>query len=82
MQFTGLLDRNGKEIYEGDIVTDNESEGREFDIPKEVMFSEGYFGLRTFYPEDSKRSYNSIFMQEDYEYVVIGNKWENPELLK
>jgi uncharacterized phage protein (TIGR01671 family) len=65
-QFTGLKDKNGKEVYEGDIV--DYGNGRN----KVVEFIDGCFcicgitampKLMTLYP-------------------VIGNIYENPELLK
>ena len=74
MQYTGLKDKNGKEIYEGDIF------GRDCDCgecdnfePEQVVFEEGAFIL-----EES-----SIPLGEDNETgKVIGNIHENPELIK
>jgi len=64
MQYTGLSDKNGKEIYEGDIIKIKENH--------EVVFRGGCFMILNF-PV-------SFYRKNDIE--VIGNVWENPELLK
>jgi hypothetical protein len=69
MQFTGLCDKNGKDIYEGDILKD----GTDMQFPIAVDATHGYrfmFGL------DTLVAYNAISGS------VIGNIYENPELLK
>lgn len=69
MQYTGLKDVNGKEIYEGDIV----------DYYKDelgvVKFVSGCFVI------DSK-NYMDNFLELMGHIKVIGNIYENPELLK
>ena len=79
MQFTGLFDKNGKEIYEGDIITDGF--GRNY----EIIFKRGCFGFEVINPIN-KISMNfanfTNINQEDVYYEVIGNIFENPDLLK
>ena len=87
-QFTGLHDKNGKEIYEGDIVKINAHSydfGFEKDRIGEIRFIEGCFG---FYKQLSEKEYlfNELSTEFGYgeleHYEVIGNIYENPELLK
>jgi uncharacterized phage protein (TIGR01671 family) len=66
MQFTGLKDKNGKEIYEGDVV---ELDGS--DRPAVMEFHSGSFSLRRIYGG-----------ADAYRMEVIGNIYENPELLQ
>lgn len=66
MQYTGLLDKNGCEIYEGDIMT-SQSEN------VKVVFSEGCFLVM------SDTHYENLFEFTDEE--VIGNIYNNPDLI-
>ena len=66
-QYTGLKDRNGKEIYEGDIVRQSGS-----NLVCPVKFEYGGFV-----------PFTSDMMTFDNDYCeVIGNVHESPELLK
>ena len=73
MQFTGLLDKNGKEIYEGDVVKQVMYDTDKSWYEAEVIFNRGRFCLNTgTIPED--------LIPELCE--IIGNIYENPNLLQ
>lgn len=82
-QFTGLLDKNGKEIYEGDIVTYTSRNGK--DYKAEIVFSPT---LAAFVLDTSRRhllddKYGDYYeLHKDHSYEVVGNIFENGELLK
>ena len=72
-QYIGRHDINGKEIYEGDTVKAKDSyTGREF--TGNVEFRDCSFCI----VDDCVSNYRWM----DYEVEVIGNVWENPELLR
>lgn len=81
-QFTGLKDKNGKEIYEGDILT--WSENGITSNPLVVEFKHGAFGY-TYSYDFVSFSGNSNFMfnqfDTDIRFEVIGNIHDNPELI-
>jgi uncharacterized phage protein (TIGR01671 family) len=81
LQFTGLLDKNGKEIYEGDVVRvpdDYETYGMFANEIREVIFCLGGFRMKPIWDIHSKGNW----LEDDKEFEVIGNIYENPELLK
>lgn len=72
-QYTGLKDKNGKEIYEGDVVDDGYSN------ICEIRWSEKLAGFKAV---DEKDGYaTNVWLVSEYG-KVIGNVHENPELLK
>lgn len=84
MQFTGLLDRNGKEIYEGDIIKYHYfyfADGSE--IEKEYVCSVKYDdSFANFDAMDKEGFAHFLGNASDDGIEVIGNIYENPELLK
>lgn len=85
-QYTGLKDKNGKEIYEGDVVVKNEY----------PFYSEGlrnYVGIIEWFDEDLCWSYSILAISDrvrgcacgsslnkNDKFEIIDNIYENPEL--
>ena len=76
MQFTGLHDKNGKEIYEGDII---ESDGILFRIEYSIDGNHAYYAG---YCLDDMSLETVMELFDFGSLAVIGNIYENPELLE
>lgn len=70
MQCTGMRDKNGKLIYEGDIVKHSKSNQQY----KVQWNDKGFWQL-----DDYAMARSSKFLEENYE--IIGNIYENKELI-
>jgi uncharacterized phage protein (TIGR01671 family) len=96
VQFSGLLDVNGKEIYEGDIVKNVYSE-KVISVIKYGEFIPDFFAqfckdyeiepqpLLGYYAEVVNASWGvgqKLFLNKNIVVEIIGNRFENPELLE
>ena len=80
MQSTGLKDKNGKEIYEGDIVR---YECCFESYVEEVIYDDKHCNFGTIDKDEKTFSFDALISDFDVDcFEVVGNKYENPELLE
>jgi uncharacterized phage protein (TIGR01671 family) len=78
-QYTGLKDKNDKEIYEGDIVTHDVYIHKPVTVIGQIVF---FNQNASFMLEDTNAKRYSLASFEQFHYEIIGNIYENQELLE
>lgn len=82
-QFIGLKDKDGKEIYEGDILEQDVFQTCTT-LTESVIFEDGAFRISPNYPNTYYRSNLNLdaVLIRAYNYKIIGNIFENPDLIE
>lgn len=75
MQSTGLFDKNGREIFEGDILKNNK-------YITSVFYENGAYCVKFRRTPNTTVTMNVISFIEKYKTRIVGNIYENPELLE
>lgn len=86
MQYTGLKDKNGKEIYEGDIIrffSPQFARGQEWGIGR-IYYSEKQAAFELDSVELGNKCMDCAGLKQDeiVKFEVLGNIYENPELIR
>jgi len=87
MQSTGLCDRTGKEIFEGDLVRGRPRPDKRL-IPKQHIFVVSWCDATATWDVNAPPAFENWLMSDlllcdaDSDGVIVGNVYENPELVK
>lgn len=78
MQSTGLTDKNGKEIFEGDILSiETDEENVKLEVSWDSKHALFVFESKKY---NAKDALGELFEDNPYPFKIIGNAWEDPEL--
>jgi len=75
-QYTGLKDKNGVKIFEGDIVIIGEK------LKTKVVYYDGAFRMQSEFSPTPTDTTDMGYMMREFSVRIIGNIHDNPELLK
>lgn len=82
MQSTGLKDKNGNEIYDGDVCRWTDSEAFNGEIISDVFIAR-YSDEYLKWIGENNNSYDDLYdFTDDRQLELIGNIYENPKLLE
>lgn len=80
MQSTGLTDKNGKEIFEGDILSiETDEENVRVEVSWDSKHALFVFESKKY---NEKEALGELFEDNSYPFKIIGNIYENPELVE
>ena len=81
-QFTGLRDKNGVKIYEGDILKIKETPFQIGGLHQVIFYEDRYLTYSILYNDVDQANKHPLLYQIEYaDAHVIGNIYDNPELL-
>lgn len=79
MQSTGLTDKHGKEIFEGDILSiETDEENVRVEVSWDSKHALFVFESKKY---NEKEALGELFEDNSYPFKIIGNIWEDGELL-